>query len=443
MTTDTGTIRAHTAAAPTTNQGISTALLLVLGLLSAVAPFATDLYLPAFPQMTTELQASATTVQLTLTAFLVGVTAGQLVFGPLSDRFGRVPPLLAGAALCVLASAAAVLAPNVGVLVVARLLQGLGGAAGMVIGRAVISDLATGKAAARAFSLMMIVGGVAPVVAPLLGGLLTGPIGWRGLLAIVLGLSVLMLVAVVVVVRETHLRARRDALRAERRAAGTTGSPLRALRSRTFVGYTAVFGFAFAVMMAYISASPFLYQGMLGLGTVGYGLAFGLNALALMGVSILSAKLTVTRSVTGVLTAGIVLVLASTVAFALLVATGAPVFWLAVPLFTAVGSLGLVLGNATAMALGAVPAAAGSASAVLGALQFGLAALVSPLVSIGGEGTAVPLAVVMLAAAVVAVVALVLARGRTATGGGAGRGAGRGTGRGAAAREAAGTGPSA
>ncbi len=409
MTTDTGTIRAYDAAAPTTTRGITTALLLVLGLLSAVAPFATDLYLPAFPQMTTELHTSATTVQLTLTAFLVGVTAGQLVFGPLSDRFGRVPPLVAGAALCVLASVAAVLAPNVGVLIVARLLQGLGGAAGMVIGRAVISDLASGRAAARAFSLMMIVGGVAPVVAPLLGGLLTAPLGWRGLLTIVLGLSVAMLVAVLAVVRETHLRSRRDALRAER--AGS-GSPVRALRSPAFIGYTAVFGFAFAVMMAYISASPFLYQDMLGLGTVGYGVAFGCNALALMGVSILSAKLTATRSVVGVLSVGIGLVTASTVAFGLLVVTGAPVFWLAVPLFTAVGSLGLVLGNATALALGAVPSAAGSASAVLGALQFGLAALVSPLVSIGGSTTAGPLAVVMLAAAVVSVVALLLARHR-------------------------------
>lgn len=410
MTTDTGTIRADIATPTTRQQGITTALLLVLGLLSAVTPFATDLYLPAFPEMTTELQTSATTVQLTLTAFLVGVTVGQLVFGPLSDRFGRVPPLVAGAVLCVLASAAAVFAPSIGVLIAARLLQGLGGAAGMVISRAVISDLATGKPAARAFSLMMIVGGVAPVVAPLLGGLLTGPIGWRGLLTIVLGLSVVMLVAVLAVIRETHLRSRRDELRAERQA---TGSPLRALRSRTFLSYTAVFGFAFAVMMAYISASPFLYQEMIGFGTVEYGIAFGINALALMGVSILSAKLTERHSVRGVLSLGIVLVLASTVAFALLVATSAPVITLAVPLFTAVGSLGLVLGNATALALGAVPSAAGSASAVLGALQFGLAALVSPLVSIGGSATAAPLAIVMLAAAVVAVIALLAARGRT------------------------------
>ncbi len=210
-----------------------------------------------------------------------------------------------------LASAVAVFAPNVAVLVAARLFQGLGGAAGMVIGRAVISDLSTGKAAARAFSLMMIVGGVAPVVAPLLGGLLVGPIGWRGLLAIVLGLSVAMLVAVLAVVRETHLRARRDMLRAERVA---SGSPLRALRSRTFIGYTAVFAFGFAVMMAYISASPFLYQNMLGLDTVAYGLLFGLNALALVVVSALSPKLTATRSVESVLTLGIALVTASAVA---------------------------------------------------------------------------------------------------------------------------------
>jgi DHA1 family bicyclomycin/chloramphenicol resistance-like MFS transporter len=412
MTTNTDSVRIPAASLPSRSSGITTPLLLVLGLLSAVAPFATDLYLPAFPQMTTELATSATTVQLTLTAFLLGVTAGQLVFGPLSDRFGRVPPLVAGAALCVLASAVAVLAPNVAVLVAARLFQGLGGAAGMVIGRAVISDLSTGKAAARAFSLMMIVGGVAPVVAPLLGGLLTGPIGWRGLLAIVLGLSIAMLVAVLVVVRETHLRSRRDELRAERVA---SGSPLRALWSRTFLGYTAVFAFGFAVIMAYISASPFLYQNMLGLDTVGYGMMFGLNALALVVVSALSPRLTATRSVESILTLGIALVTASTVAFALLVFFGAPVFWLTVPLFTAVGSLGLVFGNATALALGAVPQIAGSASAVLGALQFGLAALVSPLVSLGGEGTAAPLAVVMFAAAVIAVVALVVTRQKEGT----------------------------
>ncbi|MGV9712601.1 multidrug effflux MFS transporter [Gordonia sp. NPDC003424] len=393
---------------------VSGALLLVLALLSAVAPFATDMYLPAFPQMTDELSASATAVQLTLTAFLVGVMTGQLVFGPVSDRFGRLRPLLFGAVLCVVASAVAVWAPSISVLVVARFLQGLGGAAGMVIGRAIISDLARGRAAARAFSLMMIVGGVAPVIAPLFGGFLVGPIGWRGILGVVLALSIVMLVSIVVVVRETLPAEQRAAVRARH---ADEESPLSALRSRAFVGYSLTFAFAFAVMMAYISASPFLYQDMIGFGAVGYGLAFGANALALMAVSGLAARLTATHAVRTLVAAGITLVAAATAVFGLLVVAGVPDGWLAVPIFVAVGSLGLVFGNATALALQAVPRAAGSASAVLGALQFGLAAVVSPLVSIRGEDTAGPLAVVMLACAVIAVLAFVFAgRGaRTAT----------------------------
>jgi DHA1 family bicyclomycin/chloramphenicol resistance-like MFS transporter len=346
-------------------------------------------------------------VQLTLTAFLVGVTGGQLVFGPLSDRFGRMPPLIAGAALCVLAGAVSVLAPSILILLLARLLQGLGGAAGMVIGRAVISDLATGKPAARAFSLMMIVTGVAPVVAPLLGGLLTGPVGWRGLLGIVLALSVAMTVTVFTVVRETHPRARRDLLREERRS---SGHPLRALGSRAFIGYTGTLGFGFGVMMAYISASPFVYQKMMGLGTAAYGLAFGVNALALVATSLLSARLAATRPVRSVLTVGVVTVVASTAVFAGLVATGIPAVWLSVPLFCTVGGIGLVLGNATGLALDAVPSAAGTGSAVLGALQFGLAALVSPLVSIRGEQSAGPLATVMLTSAVIALAAHLIGR---------------------------------
>ncbi|KXC04469.1 multidrug effflux MFS transporter [Microbacterium hominis] len=386
---------------------ITPALLVVLGLLSAIAPFATDLYLPAFPEMAADLQTSATAVQLSLTSFLLGVTAGQLVFGPLSDRLGRVAPLVAGAVLCVAASVIAVFAPTVGVLIAARFVQGLGGAAGMVIGRAIISDLATGRPAARAFSLMMIVGGVAPVIAPLVGGVLTAAVGWRGLLAIVLGLAVVMLVAVLVVVRETHLKERRDALRAERRG---SSSGAREMLSRTFIGYAASFAFAFAAMMAYISASPFVYQDMIGLDSAGYGIAFGINALVLMVTSVVSAKLVATRSVRAVLGTGLGGVLVAAVAFAVLAVTAAPVALLAVPLFLLSGSLGFVLGNGTALALAAVPKAAGTASAVVGALQFGLAALVSPLVSLGGSTTAVPLAVVMLAAAVVALAFFAIAR---------------------------------
>lgn len=379
--------------------GITAGLLLVLALLSALAPFATDLYLPAFPTMAAELATDATSIQLTLTAFLIGIAAGQLVFGPLSDRVGRVKPLVIGSVLCVVASVAAAAAPTIEILVGARLVQGLAGAAGMVIGRAVISDLSRGTSAARAFSLMMLVGGIAPVLAPLLGSMLVGPVGWRGLLWIVAVLALAMLVGVLAVVRETHPAARRAEMREQR---ARTGSGARELRSRDYLGNTLAFGFAFAVMMAYISASPFVYQVMMGLSEVQYGLAFGANALGLALVSGISARLAATRSVPGLLGLGLTLVLLSAVAVLVLALSPAPAGWLALPLFTSVASLGLVLGNATALALAAARHTAGTASAVLGALQFALAGLVSPLVSLGGEDTAVPLAGIMTALAVIA-----------------------------------------
>lgn len=394
----------------TGERAITPALLVTLALLSAVAPFATDLYLPAFPSMVKDLQTSATAVQLTLTAFLVGLAAGQLLFGPLSDRYGRVRPLVVGAVICVIASAATVFAPTVEALIGARFVQGVAGAAGMVIGRAVISDLATGKAAARAFSLMMIVGGVAPVIAPLAGGFLIAPIGWRGALAVIFALSTLMLASVLFVVRETHTEHRRTELRSARSA---QGSPLRDLLSRAYVGHVVAYCCAFATMMAYISASPFIYQTMMGLSAGQYGAMFGVNALALLSASALSARLTVRHDVRRVASVGLAAIFVATVSLLVLASTGVPAGWLALPLFVTVGGMGLVFGNATALALGAAPRAAGTASAVLGAAQFGLAAAVSPLVSIGGEHTAVPAAIVMVCTSSLAVLGFAFAR-RTA-----------------------------
>lgn len=391
---------------------ISPWLLLVLALLSAVAPVATDLYLPAFPEMTVELQTSATAVQLTLTAFLLGLTVGQLAFGPLSDRIGRRGPLLVGTLLCVAASAVAAMAPSVGVLIAARFAQGFTGAAGMVIGRAVISDLATGKAAARAFSLMMIVGGVAPVVAPFAGGLLVGPIGWRGILWVVGGIAVAMFVASVALVRESHPKDRRAALKA---TAAEGVSPWQELRSRTYLANTLAFGFGFSVMMAYISASPFVYQVMLGLTPTQYGIAFAINALGLTAVSALSARLAASVSSRRLLGVGLGLMLVATVTLLGLILSGAPTWTIALPIFVAVSCQGLILGNATALALAAVPRASGAGSAGLGSLQFGLGAAVSPLVSLGGEHTALPLAIVMVTLSVLAMTAYLAGRSATSS----------------------------
>ncbi|WP_082677916.1 multidrug effflux MFS transporter [Leucobacter chromiiresistens] len=400
----------HPAAAPI-GAALGPGLLVVLGLLAAVAPFGIDLYLPAFPAIARELDTSATGVQLTLTGFLVGIMLGQLVFGPLSDRIGRRLPLLIGSVVLILASAAAVLAPNLGVLVAARVLQGLAGAAGMVLGRAIISDLATGAVAARAMSLMMIVSGVAPVVAPLIGGALAAPLGWRGVLAVLFAIALVMLGAVVWGVRETLPADRRAQLSASRRA---QGSPMRRLASRQYLGHTIAFAAAFTVMMAYISASPFLYQSMLGANELQYGLLFGANALALVATSAVSARLvtrfgprTLARIGLGGVAAGSLVMLGA----ALLAASP----WvLAAAVFVVVASLGFVMGNVTALALSAVPGAAGTASALLGALQFGCAAVASPFVSIGGERTALPLAIIMVAASAIALVAFACGRVRPA-----------------------------
>lgn len=382
--------------------GIPGRLLLTLGLLTAFAPFAMDMYLPAFPAMTADLGTSTVGVQLSLTAFLAGAGAGQLVFGPVSDRYGRRGPLLVGTAACVLASLATALAPSVVVLVAARVAQGLFGAAGMVIGRAVISDLAHGWAAARAFSLLMLVGSVAPVIAPLLGSVLVGGVGWRGVLLVVLGIAVLMLVASVLVVPESHPLEKRSH---RRRTAGGRS----ALLSAPFIAWTLALCFSFSALMAYIAASPFLFQVTMGLSPVGYGLMFGGTALLLVLSGALASRLASRVPPASTMTTGIVAMLAASAVLTVLVALDVPPLWFAVPLVVVVSSLGLVMGNGTALALATVPHEAGKGSAVIGAVQFGLAAVAAPLVGAGGEHTAAPLAAVLLVATSLALVSRLVA----------------------------------
>lgn len=392
---------ARTTTTPSQGGGIGTATLIALAMLAAVAPFGTDLYLSAFPAMTSDLSTSATGVQLSLTAFLVGAGVGQVLFGPWSDRIGRMTPLLTGLVVFIAASAVAVTAGSIEVLVIARLAQGLGGAAGMVIGRAMILDRESGPAAARALNIMMMIGGVAPVVAPLTGSLLADAIGWRGLLAIVGALGVLSLAATLAFVRESRPKLVR--------VAGAGGS-WSGLLNRGYIGPVIAFGFSMAVMMAYISASPFVYQDMIGLSTQMYGLAFAVNAIGLIVATAISSRLARRFSIRALTAAGLVISLAAVVVILALTLTGAPAAWLMLPLFLAIAPLGLVFGNATALALSAVPpAATGAASAFLGLLQFVLAGVVAALV---GDGSTLPLALTMLAAAVVALLGLALGRAR-------------------------------
>ncbi|NLE78461.1 MAG: multidrug effflux MFS transporter [Rhodococcus sp.] len=376
--------------------------MVMLAALSALAPLGVDMYLPAFPAMAEEFGTSASAVQLTLTAFLIGLALGQLVVGPLSDRYGRRPLLIVGSLLCVLATVACAMAPSVELLALFRFVQGFTGAAGVVLSRAVVSDRAQGARAAKMFSLLIVINGVAPVIAPLLGGATIGLFGWRGVFWVLAGISLAILVGVIAWVPESHP--------VERRSTGGFATMVhdarQVLGNRSYLGYTLAFAFGFAVMFAYISASPFVLQNVHGLSTGWYVAAFTSNALGLVFMSALNAKL-VERIDPRTLLRGGVGLLGLFSALMLVNALIGPHLWVTiVVLWGAVSSLGLVIANATTLALAEAQHAAGTGSAVLGALQFGLAAVVSPLVGLGGEFTAVPMALVMLASAVVAALAL-------------------------------------
>ena len=257
-------------------------IIATLALLAAVAPLAIDMYLPAFPEMSVEFDTSASAVQLTLTTFLVGLALGQLVFGPLSDRYGRRPLLLIGTAACAVFSAGAALAPSIELLAAARFVQGFAGAAGIVLGRAVISDRARGAAAAKLFSLLVVINAVAPVIAPLLGGVVVTNFGWRGVFWVLTVLSALMFVCVLALVSETLPKE----LRTTGGAAAMLGEARNVLRNRRYVGFTLAYAFAFGVMFAYISASPFVLQNVHGLSTAWYTVVFTVNAVGLVIFSV-------------------------------------------------------------------------------------------------------------------------------------------------------------
>jgi DHA1 family bicyclomycin/chloramphenicol resistance-like MFS transporter len=293
----------------------------------------------------------------------------------------------------------AALAPSVEVLIAARFVQALAGAAGMVLGRAIISDVAVGREAARAFSLMMMVVATAPIVAPIAGSLLATSIGWRGILWAVFAATAVMLVAGVLLVPESHPRERR----AHARALNAGARPVVvALRSRAYVGNTLAFALSFGALMAYMSASPFVFQVMAGLSPVAYGVLYGVIALVLVASSAVSARLTAKHAVGRLLGLGLTVLVVSTLTLLALVLAGVPAIWFAAPIVVADASMGLILGNASSLALGAVPHVVGTASAILGTVQFALGAAVTPLVSISGETTAVPLAIIMATSALLA-----------------------------------------
>ncbi|MBM7173124.1 Bcr/CflA family multidrug efflux MFS transporter [Streptomyces sp. G44] len=380
---------------------------LVLGGLTAVPPLSMDMYLPALPEVTDALHAPAATVQLTLTACLMGMALGQLVVGPMSDKWGRRRPLLIGLLVYILATAICAFAPTAELLIGFRLLQGLAGAAGIVIARAVVRDLYDGVEMARFFSTLMLISGVAPVVAPLIGGQVLRFTDWRGIFVVLTGVGIALTLLV--------WRRLPETLAPEKRHSGGTPEALRTMRSlladRVFTGYMIAGGFAFAALFAYISASPFVIQEIYGASPQTFSLLFGVNSVGLIAVGQLNGKVLVGRvSLNKALASGLTAITVAATAL-LLMTTGVfgevGLFPVAAGLFVLMSAMGLAMPNTQSLALTRTPHAAGSASALLGTTSFLIGAVASPLVGIAGEDTAVPMAVVQLVCALAAIACFV------------------------------------
>jgi DHA1 family bicyclomycin/chloramphenicol resistance-like MFS transporter len=378
-------------------------LMLTLGSLTAFGSLSIDMYLPSFVNIAAELKTTLPLVQLSLATFFVGMASGQLLYGPAADRFGRKAPLYVGLIIYTLASMACALAPNIQTLIVCRFLQALGACSGMVIARAVVRDVFDPQHAARVFSLLMLVMGVAPILAPLLGSYLAASLGWRSIFWVLSGFSSLCLLNVVFVLPETH---RPDA---SVRLADAPAIYRGILTNRLFLGYTLAGGIAQAGMFAYITESPSVFIKLFGVPAEHFAWVFGCNALGLIICSQINGRLLRTFPFQKILSRAL-WVLAGCGATLILAGVLAPGFWeIAVPLFLFMATLGTTFPNSSAGALSAVPVASmGSASALLGAMQFGTSALVSATVTRLHNGSALPMAATMGACGIIA---LLLYRG--------------------------------
>jgi len=373
---------------------VGVAVVATVVFLTAIAPLATDMYVPAFPAVAADLSATATQVQLTLTTFFVGMALGQLVGGPVSDQRGRRIPLLAAIVAMTAASVLCALAPTIGVLAVARLVQGFAGGWAMVIGRAVIIDLARGAQLVRVLNVIAAVGGLAPIVGPLLGAVILQLSHWRVSFWTVAALGVFMIVAVLVAVPETlpphsrHPGGLRTFVTASREV----------LRNRRYIGYVIVSGSAMGAVFAYVATSAFVLQSMNGMSPIGYSIDFAANAAGMTVAAFVAARLAGRVATRNVILVGQVAALAAGIGMLI----GA--IWFHTPLpvamvcfFVLMSAQGLIGPNGGALAAAEVPEHPGTGSALLGFVQWVAAGTIAPLAGLGGEHSAVPTAVLMIA----------------------------------------------
>jgi DHA1 family bicyclomycin/chloramphenicol resistance-like MFS transporter len=368
----------------------------VLGSLTLIGAAAVDIYLPALPQVSVDLGVSASTAQLTLAAYFVGLGIGQLVAGPLSDAYGRRRPIVLGTTVYAGASLACAVAPSLPFLAGFRLVQGFAASFGMVIGRAVVRDLFSGAAAARYLSRLIIIVGLAPILAPSLAGVLLRFTSWRGLFVLLVVIGAALTLAAMLFLPETNPP--------ERRSPGGVRTSIaslgRLLQDPAFDRLALIIGLASVVFFAYLAGSSFVYQEVYGLSRQAYGLMFGGTAIMLVIGAQVNAHLLRTAAPRRLLGLGLTLVALSSTCLLLVVVTGTGgVAALAAPLAVIVFSWAFIQSNGIALALQDHPEWAGSAAGLIGTFQFGFGAAAAPIAGAGGKGTALPMALEMFVAA--------------------------------------------
>ena len=372
-------------------------LIPILACLTAFGPVSIDMYLPALPTIAGDLGVDAAGAQLTLSAFFLGFGGGQLLYGPLADRFGRRRPLLVGLVLFIAASLGCALARSLDALIAFRLLQALGGAAGPVLARAIVRDLYDRDRAARVLSIMVLIMGIAPLLAPLLGGQVLRWLGWRAVFWVLVAFGACCVAGVLLGIRETLAAARRPRGPASAVILGYA-APLFHPR---FLGYAIGGALVFGGMFAYITGSPFVFITLYGVRPEHYGFLFGLNILGIILAATINSRIVMRFGADRLFAIGVAIAAGSGCVLAAVAAAG----WgglpaLLVPLFCFVSTVGLVGANGMAGCLGLFPDRAGIASALAGTVQFLMGAICGTLVSVLSNGTAVPMAAVMAAAGV-------------------------------------------
>ncbi len=390
----------------------SKGLAVLLTALVAIGPVSTDLYLPSLPAVMRAFNADVASAQLTLSAFMAGFGVMMLVYGPLSDRFGRRPVLLAGMLLYSLASIFCLFAPTIDMLILGRFLQALGASCGPVLGRAVVRDVYGREGSARVLSYMASAMALAPAAAPILGGFLETLFGWRSNFIALMGFGGAMLLALFALLPETNQHRDQEALAPHR----LLGNLLSLLKNRRFMGYTLTMSFSFAALFSFISGSSFVLIDVLGVAPGNFGFCFAAVVAGYMGGSLTAGRFTLRLGLDRMIGLGALLGAGAGLLLTGLAIWG-PAHWAGVvaPVSLLFFSVGLVLPNASAGAIGPFPQMAGAASSLLGFLQTGLGALAGALTGHLHDGTALPMALIILAMAFACPMAygLLIARDRS------------------------------